>query len=221
MRRWNWNPTTDWTVKQGLVFEKPSKGSYNGDAAEFSYLQPFTFSAWIKPTSPDGAILTRLDDYIESQGHGLYLMNGKVRLHLTHRFTDLGLRVETVEPVKLNEWQHVVATYDGKRLASGVRIYINGEARETKILFDQNTEPFQKKHTDIRVGEGGGLKFDGEISDARIYKRALTPRGSSRGFGPRTHRETRRRFRSARKLSRRSWTSHTWTLPRPEKFNKP
>jgi len=170
-----WRPVTDWTVRQGLVFEQPGKGSYNGDAAEFGYLQPFTFSTWIKPTSPDGAILTRLDDYIESQGHGLYLMNGKVRLHLTHRFTDLGLRVETVEPVKLNEWQHVLATYDGKRLASGVRIYINGEARETKILFDQNTEPFQKKHTNIRVGEGGGLQFDGEISDARIYKRALTP----------------------------------------------
>jgi hypothetical protein len=170
-----WKPEMDWTVRQGLVFEQPGKGSYNGDAAEFGYLQPFSFSAWIKPTSPDGAILTRLDDYIESQGHGLYLINGKVRLHLTHRFTDLGLRVETVEPVKLNEWQHVLATYDGKRLASGVRIYINGEARETKILFDQNTEPFQKKHTNIRVGEGGGLHFDGEISDARIYKRALTP----------------------------------------------
>jgi len=171
----SWKPPTDWTVRQGLVFEQQTKGSYNGDAADFGYLQPFTFSAWIKPASPDGAILTRLDDYMESQGHGLYLMNGKVRLHITHRFTDLGLRVETVEPVKLNEWQHVLATYDGKRLASGVRIYINGEARETKILFDQNNEPFQKKHTNIRVGEGGGLKFDGEISGARIYNRALTP----------------------------------------------
>lgn len=169
-----WKPSMDWTVKQGLVFEQPGKGSYPGDAAEFGYLQPFTFSAWIKPASADGAILTRLDDYMESQGHGLYLLNGKVRLHITHRFTDLGLRVETAEPVKLNEWQHVVATYDGKRLASGVRIYINGEARETRILFDQNNEPFRKKDTNIRVGEGGGLKFDGEISDARIYNRALT-----------------------------------------------
>jgi hypothetical protein len=169
-----WKPKTDWSVKQGLVFETQAKGSYNGDAAEFGYLQPFTFSVWIKPASRDGAILTRLDDYIESQGHGLYMIDGKVRLHVTHRFTDLGLRVETVEPVKLNQWQHVVATYDGNRMASGVHIYIDGEARETKILFDQNNEPFQKKHTNIRVGEGGGLKFDGEISDARIYKRALT-----------------------------------------------
>jgi hypothetical protein len=171
----DWKPATDWTVNQGLVFNQPAKGSYNGAAADFNYLQPFTFSAWIKPASPDGAILTRLDDYMESQGHGLYLINGKVRLHITHRFTDLGLRVETVDPVKLDQWQHVLATYDGKRMASGVRIYINGESRETKILFDQNNEPFRKKDTNIRVGEGGGLKFDGEISDARIYNRALTP----------------------------------------------
>jgi hypothetical protein len=169
-----WKAPKDWTVTDGLVFREQKKGSYNGDTAEFGYLQPFTFSAWVKPTPADGAILTHLDDYMESQGHGLYVIGAKVRLHVTHRFTDLGLRVETVEPLKTGEWQHVSATYDGKRLASGVRIYVNGEPRDTKILFDQNNEPFQKKHTNIRVGEGGGLKFPGEIRDARIYKRALT-----------------------------------------------
>jgi hypothetical protein len=145
----------------------------NGEAAVFGYLQPFTFSAWIRPEAEDGAILTRLDDYIESQGHGLYLIKGRVRLHLTQRFTDLGLRVETADPVRLNEWQHVLVTYDGKRLARGVKIYVNGEPRPVKILFDQNTEPFAKKNTPIRVGAGGGLRFHGAIGDARIYKRAL------------------------------------------------
>lgn len=147
----------------------------NGDAAAFGYLQPFTISAWIKPETADAAILTRLDDYMESQGHGLYLMKGKLRLHLTQRFTDLGLRVETVAPVKLNQWQHVAVTYDGKRLARGVRFYINGEAQPVQIIFDQNTEPFNKKDTPIRVGAGGGLRFLGAIGDARIYKRAVAP----------------------------------------------
>ncbi len=102
-------------------------------------------------------------------------MNGHVRLYVTHRYSDLGLRLETAEPVKLNEWQRLAVTYDGKRLASGVRIYINGQACDIKVLFDQNKEPFHKKNTPIRVGAGGGLKFDGEIRDARIYSRALTP----------------------------------------------
>jgi hypothetical protein len=165
----------DWTPTRDMVFRSAERGTFNGDAAEFSYLQPFTYTAWIKPAAPDGAILTRLDDYIESQGHGLYLMNGRVRMHLTHRFTDLGWRVETAEPVSLNQWHHVLVTYDGKRMAAGVRIYVDGEPCETRILFDQNTEPFHKKDTPIRVGEGGGMKFDGDIRDARIYKRALTP----------------------------------------------
>ena len=109
----------DWTPTDGLIFRSdwvPSTLSIeagpagnarhfeskafleaNGDAADFGYLDPFTFSAWIKPESEDGAILTRLDDFMESQGHGLYLIGGKLRLHLTQRFTDLGLRVETAE----------------------------------------------------------------------------------------------------------------------------
>jgi len=188
---------SDWTPAEGLIFRSdwvPSKlpaeagpagnarhfdgkefVEANGDAADFSYLDPFTFSAWIKPEAADGAILTRLDDFIESQGHGLYLIGGKLRLHLTQRFTDLGLRVETADAVKLNEWQHVLVTYDGKRLARGVKMYVNGEARPVKVLFDQNTEPFHKKNTPIRVGAGGGLRFKGSIGDARIYNRALSP----------------------------------------------
>ncbi|HXJ40394.1 MAG TPA: DUF1553 domain-containing protein, partial [Bryobacteraceae bacterium] len=167
-------PVTDAPAGKAWTFDSSEGVEGNGDAAEFNYLQPFTFSAWIKPESEDGAILTRLDDYIESQGHGLYLMKGRVRLHLTQRFTDLGLRVETADPVRLNEWQHVSVTYDGTRLASGVRFYVNGEPRKTNVLFDQNTEPFRKKNTPIRIGFGGGMRFHGAIGDARVYNRALS-----------------------------------------------
>jgi hypothetical protein len=186
----DWTPTdglifrSDWAASKLPVDASPAGSARhydgkefieaNGDSADFSYLDPFTFSAWIKPESADGAILTRLDDFIESQGHGLYLIGGKLRLHLTQRFTDLGLRVETADPVKLNEWQHVLVTYDGKRLARGVKIYVNGESQPVKILFDQNTEPFHKKNTPIRVGAGGGLRFKGSIGDARIYNRAVS-----------------------------------------------
>jgi hypothetical protein len=174
---------TDWTVRDGLVFDHPREETFDGkrffeakgQPADFDYLDPLTYSAWIKPESPDGAILSHSEDYFEGQGHGLYLLNGKVRFHLIHRWTDLGLRVETKLPVKLNEWSHVTVTYDGRRDASGVRIYVNGEPRETVILFDQNNEPFHQKDAPIRVGAAGGMRFTGCIADARIYNRALTP----------------------------------------------
>jgi hypothetical protein len=163
----------DWTPTRNLVFRSDVKGESKGEPAELGYLDPFTFAAWIKPEAEDGAILTHLEDYIESQGHGLFLMKGRVHFNLTMRYTDLGLRVESADPVSLHQWHHVLVTYNGKRLASGVRIYIDGKACETKVLFDQNNEPFKKKNTPIRVGAGGGMSFEGEIKDARIYTRAL------------------------------------------------
>src|SRR5207248_5446740 len=130
---------------------------------------------WIKSETPNGAIFSHSDDYLEGTGHGLYLMNGKLRLHVVFRWTDIGLRMETANPVKLREWQHVLVTYDGKRKASGVRMYINGQLQNTNALFDELTWPMKNK-SPIRVGAGGGLRFNGDIADVRVYKVALMPR---------------------------------------------
>ncbi len=189
----------DWTVTRGLVFRSDAKtGSkdvasesspigpawrFDGkhflemrrDIARFGYLDPFTFSAWIKPASGKGAILSQAEDYFEGTGHGLYLIDGKVRLHIVHRWTDLALRVETKTPIPLGAWQQVTATYDGKRKAAGVHIYVNGIEQQTNVLFDQLNEPF---HVDakvpFRIGAAGGLCFDGSIGDVRVYKVALS-----------------------------------------------
>ena len=145
--------------------------------ANFGYMEPFTFSAWIKPESATGGILSQADDYMEGQGHTLYLMDGKLRLHIVLRWTDLALRLETLKSVPLNEWHHVTATYDGKRKAAGTHLYIDGIPQETKILFDQNDEPFKvdPKKIPFRIGAAGGLNFKGSIEDVRIAKEALSP----------------------------------------------
>jgi hypothetical protein len=148
---------------------------FDGKAADFDYLQPFTFAAWIRPESANGAIVSHTEDYPEGMGHGLYLIDGKIRLHMIRRWTDLGIRVETVKPIPLNQWQHVLATYDGERKAAGVRIYLNGEPQELRVLFDQNNEPIHHPKTPLRIGAGGGLRFTGTIGDVRIYNRALGP----------------------------------------------
>jgi hypothetical protein len=189
----------DWTVHRGLVFrsgtaelkgelaaaEGPTEKGYqfngkhhleaDGRGADVEYMEPFSYSAWIKPESPKGGVLSRSEDDFEGAGIGLYVLDGKVRLHIIRRWSDLGIRIETSAPVHLGEWQHVLVTYDGKRKASGIRIYLNGEPQKTRILFDQNNEPLHlPEKTPIRVGAAGGVLFRGTISDARIYKTALS-----------------------------------------------
>jgi len=167
-------PVVDGPAGKARQFDEKHFLESDGDVANFDYLQPFTFAAWIKPESGKGAIVSHYEDYFEGQGHGIYLIDGKIRLHVVYRWTDIGLRVETADPVKLNEWQHVLVTYDGKRKASGVHIYVNGEPQALNVLFDELTWPMDFK-LPLRVGAGGGLRFKGAIGDVRVYSTALSP----------------------------------------------
>jgi hypothetical protein len=145
------------------------------DGPAFDYRDPFTIAAWIKPESATGAIASRGDDYSEGQQHGLYLMDGKLRLHVTFRWTDLAMRVETVDPVPLGAWSHVAVSYDGGMRAAGVRMYVDGKPQQLKVLFDSLLWPIDTKKHPWRVGAGGGLRFTGSVDDVRVYSRVLTP----------------------------------------------
>lgn len=189
----DWTPTESLTFRQSTGDFKPNDlpvttspagpathfdgKSYleaTSQVADFDYNEPFTFAAWFKPDSPNGAILSHADDYMEGQGHGVYLIDGKIRLHVIFRWSDLGLRVETEDPVTLNDWQHVLVTYDGGMKAAGVRIYVDGRPQKLKVLFDELIWPLKGKRP-FRIGAGAGLRFQGDIADVRVYSRALTP----------------------------------------------
>ena len=172
----------EWSITSGQIFNETVSGETHFDGArvieggkdspKIDYQDPFTFSAWIKPQG-DGAILSRGEDYFEGHGHYLYVLGGKIRLHHVFRWTDLGMRVESGEPVKMNEWQHVAVTYDGSMKASHVKIYVNGVLQPLKILFDQGIWPLDIKGP-WRVGAGGGKFFNGDLRDVRVYKRELS-----------------------------------------------
>jgi Protein of unknown function (DUF1553)/Protein of unknown function (DUF1549)/Concanavalin A-like lectin/glucanases superfamily/Planctomycete cytochrome C len=146
-----------------------------GKVANFDYLDPVTLAAWIYPTAPNGAIFSSVKDEPKGQGYGLYLRDGKIRYHFTQRWTDLGMRLETERPIELNRWHHVAFTYDGKMKASAARIYVDGEAQPTKILFDSMvTNVTYKAPFRIGAGEGPEDRFQGLVQDVRLYARALT-----------------------------------------------
>src|SRR4029077_6548689 len=68
---------------------------------------------------------------------------------------------------------HVLVSDDGKRKASGVHIYLNGEPQQLNVLFEDLNWPMDFK-LPLRIGAGGGLRFQGAIQDVRIYKIALS-----------------------------------------------
>ena len=149
-----------------------------GDVAPFRFTEPFTLSAWIYPTAPDGAILTRTNEVPTEikKGYGLYLKDGKIQLNLVTRWLDDATRIETAEALELNQWYHVAASYDGSRLADGTAVYVNGEPSKLTYVLDKLNQPFGVK-APLRIGAaaGPGPRFQGHIDDVRAYDRALTP----------------------------------------------
>ena len=153
-----------------------------GDVGDFGFYDKFTLAAWIKPASPDGAILSRMVDQSaesgfasDSEGYRVALKAGRVQVHLTKRWLDDALRVETEAALPAEQWQHVAVVYDGSRLASGVKIFINGQPQKLRVLLDQLNQTFQTKQP-LRIGAGGGPqdRFKGLVSDVRVYGRALS-----------------------------------------------
>ena len=172
---------------EGHDLPRPSERAFEpgsfaelGDKANFGFRDRFSVTAWIRPENPTGTIVSRTrhvlpeDDTQSNPGWGLYLKDGKLQVNLVNRWLDDCLRLETVQPVAIGEWQQVGFTYDGTRLASGVRIFIDGESVDLKIIRDEMNQEIRSKEP-LRVGRGLGFDYRGKLRRLLIYGRALSP----------------------------------------------
>ena len=145
-----------------------------GDQADYNFYSSFTLAAWIRPHAATGGIITRYTK--QPRGYGLFLVDGKLQLRIDTASISDRVRVETVESIPLNEWTHVTATYDGTRLAAGIRLYLNGIQQAPRVLIDESLNDTRApKETPLRVGHGPAEndRFTGLIDDVRVYDRTL------------------------------------------------
>jgi len=148
-----------------------------GDVGNFGFYDKFSLGAWIYSRgAKGGTVLSRMKDSAGENGYSLTLREGKLQLNLVVRWLDDALRVETERPLASDGWHHIMATYDGSRVASGVRIYVDGQPETIKILLDELNQSF-KTAEPFRVGAGEGVesRFDGNIDDVRVYNVVLPP----------------------------------------------
>ncbi|MCC6862965.1 MAG: DUF1553 domain-containing protein [Bryobacterales bacterium] len=146
-----------------------------GDQGGFGFYSKFTVAAWIRADGANGAIVTRAEDKPDGEGWGLYLEDGKLQVNLVKRRLDDAIRVETRERVEPGRWRFVSMSYDGSRVATGVRIWIDGRPCELDVLVDAINQDFRVREP-LRIGGGGGPgpRFRGFIGDVRIYSRVLS-----------------------------------------------
>jgi len=141
------------------------------------YEDAYSMAAWIYPTAPTGAIVTKGFDVVEPQGHALNLKDGKLEYNNVNKWVDEAIRIQTKQSLPLNEWHHVAVTSDGVRLAEGVKLYVDGKEVPYDIAVDDLNNRRGPRPQPLRIGAGGGPdnRFKGNIDNVFVYGRALTP----------------------------------------------
>lgn len=148
-----------------------------GDVAPLGFYDKFTLSLWARSSADGGGtLLSRMVDVPDGEGYALRWHQGILQLNLVKRWLDDALRVETAQPLPRDRWCHVAVCYDGSRVASGVRFYVDGQPMAARILLDELNQTFQTT-APLRLGGGNGPggRFRGDLADARIYGRVLEP----------------------------------------------
>jgi hypothetical protein len=158
----------------------------NTNSLMFLNLLPYTLEAWVYPTIDPGSgnytgIFNRESSDVGAvrDGYNVFVVqSGSNVLIASERFA-AGSVVSAAEYLAtasfLNNWHHILATFDG----STVKFYRNASLKQTSGITTTNlTNNIQT----LQVAQRGGQYFRGNISNAKIYNRALTSNEITQNF---------------------------------------
>src|SRR5262249_12979894 len=98
-----------------------------GGLGDFGFLDRFSLAASGRADGPQGGpLLARMADTDRAEGYCVKREGGAVHVHLVKRWLDDAIRVQTERRLAPGRWHHVLVTYDGSRVAGGVRVYVDG-----------------------------------------------------------------------------------------------
>ena len=154
-----------------------------GDSDDFSFGDgsndlPFSISVWVKlddMTGSNKSIISKLNAITD----GEYLLfynssNEEFRFSIYDGSQTAWIRARSSVINNENEWYHLVVTYDGSKLQSGLKMYINGSL---DTLNDSSDTYYGVENTiaPLQVGTYDSTNyFEGNIADVRLYDAELS-----------------------------------------------
>lgn len=184
-------PITHEQTVRGKVVRLTGPNTYIASAAKTLNTDGWpaiTLSAWVllKRYTAYGVVMAR-GEISGSKSGGFFMQvggrNGPLRR--PGRFSVAGseleptsLAVDADPPLKLNEWYHLVGTYDGREIS----FYVNGALDSRAPATGKGAPLADDPATRLVIGNSAtqpyiawpDMYFDGWLDDVRIWKRALT-----------------------------------------------
>jgi mono/diheme cytochrome c family protein len=163
------------------------------DAGDVETNQPFTVSFWLRPDlrpleskdakQPSGVIVARASAKEDSRGWQLRINERKLAFTLTHAGPHNAAAVETKEKVLIEgRWNHITATYSGSGKAEGMKLYLDGQPQELKVVQDKldGSVRTSAPMTFGRIFPDVDPLRQSAFQDFRFYSRELAPDEASR-----------------------------------------
>jgi len=134
-----------------------------------------SMSAWVfnEKTSGIGDVISKGRDYTSNYGYHLRWYNSNNSVQAIYRLSNNLNNTVGVIGLNLNEWYHIVSTFDG---VNG-KIYINGQLENTT----EQAGSIGNATTQFIIGAhsagptGWGYQWKGRIDEVGIWNRVLSP----------------------------------------------
>ena len=136
-------------------------------------LNQMTISSWNYSSNfnQNGFMFEKTTNGIVNTQYSLFYNSSNDIYYRTYGLSTLDLPVNTsTAGVVNNQWNNVVATWDG----TNKRIYVNGVLRATSATLTGTVTQNTTGAAFIGIYGGGGYPFNGRIAQTQIYNRALT-----------------------------------------------
>jgi len=167
---WESTPQGPALALQGAAFDLADTGDIDAGSG-------FTVAAWIKAPASDGygAICARMEAPPGFRGWDFWLQQRRIGMHIVGTWPDQAIKVVTRSQIPANEWVHAVVSWDGRRSAAGVRVWINGRLQEVNIENDSLRDQSIRTGTAFRLGQRAvGESVTAAVRDLQLHSRLLS-----------------------------------------------
>jgi hypothetical protein len=148
-----------------------------GNVLPFERTDSFTISAWFKTGTTGKKLFAKMNNSGSGyRGYSISVETGDIYFDLVSNWgTTNAIEVKTPLATYVNSaWHHLVVTYSGTSLASGVSMYVDGSIITPTVLANNLTATIVDT-TPLYIGTfAGGLNFNGSIDDVAVYNYVLT-----------------------------------------------
>ena len=152
-----------------------------GGASDFSFNNgsgtdsAFSISAWVKFDNTDRARAVSKDNGTGSREYLFGTNNtNKVNMILGDGSNNLDIRNNAT--INTSDWFHIVATYDGSKSISGLKVYVNADASSLSDVSVGTYAgmPLSTGNLDIGRFANGHSFFNGLVDEVAVFSKELT-----------------------------------------------